>query len=68
MKEITEWFQSNLLTRNCNKTFLLQFSTKNKYIKIQIVASNSVITNINSTKFLDLMIDSTISWSDQIVA
>jgi hypothetical protein len=29
-------------------------------MKIQIVTSNSVITNINSTKFLGLTIDSTL--------
>jgi hypothetical protein len=69
MKEINEWFQNNLLTLNFNKTNFLQFLTKqNKEIKIQITASNSIITTINSTKFLGLMIDSTISWSDQIVA
>jgi hypothetical protein len=70
MTEITDWFQSNLLTLlNGNKTNFLQFLTKkNKEIKIQIIVSNSVITNINSTKFLGLIIDRTLSWSDQIVA
>jgi hypothetical protein len=69
MTAITDWFQSNLLTLNCNKTIFLQFLTKkNKEIKIQIIASNSIITNINSTKFLGLIIDNTLSWSDQIVA
>jgi hypothetical protein len=53
---------------NCNKTHFLQFLTKKqKEIKIQIIASNSVITNINSTKFLGLIIDSTLSWNNQIV-
>ena len=28
MTEITNWFQSNLLTLNCNKTHFLQFLTK----------------------------------------
>jgi hypothetical protein len=32
----------------------------------QIATSNSVITNINCTKFLGLMIDSTLSWKDHI--
>jgi hypothetical protein len=69
VKETTECFQSNLLTVNYNKTNFIQFLTKkNKEIKIQITASNSIIANVNSTKFLGLMIDSTISWSDQIVA
>jgi hypothetical protein len=50
MTEITDWFQSNLLTLNYNKTTFLQFLTKkNKEIKTQIIASNSITTNINST-------------------
>jgi hypothetical protein len=32
----------------------------------QLVTSNSIITNINSTKFLGLIIDSTLSWKDHI--
>jgi hypothetical protein len=68
MTELINWFQSNLLTLNFNKThFLLFLTKKQKEIKIQIIASNSVITNINSTKFLCLIIDSTLSWNDQIV-
>ena len=62
MIEIINWFQSNLLTLNCEKTHFLQFLTKKQNeIKLQIVASNSIITNINSTKFLGLVIDSTLS-------
>jgi hypothetical protein len=53
---------------NCNKTHFLQFLTKKQNeVKIQIVASNSVITNINSTKFLGLTVDSTLSWREHIV-
>jgi len=64
-----DWFHSNLLTLNYNKTTVLQFFTKkNKEIKIQITASNSIITNINNTKFLGLILDSTLSWNDQIIA
>jgi hypothetical protein len=69
MTEITDWFQSNLLTLNYNKTTFLQFLTKkNKEIKIQIISPNSIIININSTKFLGLITDGTLSWSDQIAA
>jgi len=67
MTEIMDWFQSNLLTLNFNKTTFLQFLTKqNKAIKIQINASNSISTNITSTKFLGLTIDNTLSWNDHI--
>ena len=68
MTEIT-WFQSNLLTLNCNKTHFMQFLTKKQNeIKIQIIAPNSIKTNINSTKFFGLIIDNTLSWRDHIVA
>ena len=32
----------------------------------QVAISNSIITNINSTKFLGLIIDSTLSWKDHV--
>jgi hypothetical protein len=35
---------------------------------MQIISSNSVITNINCIKFLGLNIDSTLSWKDHITA
>ena len=67
MTEITNWVQSNLLTLNFNETNFLQFLTKkNKEFKIQISTSNSIRTNINSTKFLGLIIDSQLSWGEQI--
>ena len=63
--EITNWFQSNLLTLNCNGTHFLQFLTKNKKeIQIQIMSSNSLISNLNNTHFLGLTIDSALSWED----
>jgi len=67
MTEITNWFQSNLLTLNCNKTHFMQFLTKTQNErKIQITAPNSINTNINSTKFLGLIINNSLSWKDHI--
>ena len=34
---------------------------------MQIIASNTITTNINSTRFLGLIIDSTLLWKDHIV-
>ena len=46
----------------------MQFLTKNQNeIKIQIIASNSVITNINSIKLFGSIINNTLSWKDHIV-
>ena len=67
MIEISNWFQCNRLKLNYDKTHFLQFLTKKKSeMQQQIVTSNSVITNINCTKFLGLIIDSTLSWKDHV--
>jgi len=69
MTKIISWFQSNLLTVNCNKTHFMQFLTKKQNErKIQIITPNSINTNINSNKFLGLIIDNTLSWQDHIDA
>jgi len=45
MKQTINWFQSNLLSLNYNKTHLLQFWTKKqKEMNIQLMATNSLIT------------------------
>ena len=68
MKQTINWFQSNLLSLNYNKTHLLQFQTKKqKEMNIQLMATNSLIVNINGTKFLGLIIDSTLSWGEHII-
>ena len=67
MNESIKWFQSNLLTLNYEKTYFSQFLTKNQNVmKIQIVASNTIITNMNSTKFLGITTDSSVSWKEHI--
>ena len=49
------------------KTHLLHFVTKKQAeIQQQIVISNTVIKNISSTRFLGLLIDTTLSWKDNI--
>jgi len=69
MTEITNWFQSNVLTLNCTKTHFMQFLTKKQNErKIQIIAPNSINTNINSIKFLGLIIDNSLLWKDHIAA
>jgi len=67
MIEISNWFQCNCLTLNYGKTYFLQFLTKKQNeMQHQIVTSNSKMTNINSTKFLGLIIDKTLSWKNHI--
>jgi len=55
------------LSLNYNKTPFLQYLTKKQNErKIQITTSTSIITNIKSTKFLGLTIDSILSWREHI--
>ena len=68
LNETINWFQSNFLTLNCNKTHFLQFLTKkHNRIKMQIISCNTIITNINTTRFLELIIYSSLSWKDHII-
>ena len=68
MTETINYFQNNLLTLNYDKIHFLQLLTKkHNEITIKIFASNSIIANTNSTKFLGLIIDNTLSWRDHIV-
>ena len=48
---------------NYEKTHFLQFLTKQRNrLNIQIIAPDSIIPNVNSTKFLGLTMDRTLSW------
>lgn len=68
MSDTINWFQSNLLTLNYSKTHFLQFFTKKQNeIKIQFTPPNSLITSIDSTRFLGLVIDNTLSWKEHVV-
>jgi len=67
--EITSWLQSNLLSLNYNKACFMQFRTKKQNEgKIQIFVPNSINSNINSTKYLGLIINNSLSWKDHITA
>ena len=65
--EINEWFQVSLFSLSYGKTFLLQFGTKkNRQLDTQPSLGNKRITNIHSTTFLGLTIDTSLSWKYQI--
>ena len=64
IQETNDWFLSNY-----NKTQFLQFfAKKQNKIPLQIIISNSIFENINSTKFLGLTLDSMLSWREYIRA
>jgi hypothetical protein len=67
LKDLQEWFRSNLLFLNLNKTTYLQFLTKNKQkIDSNITLMSNQITSSTSVKFLGLTIKETLSWEAYI--
>jgi len=62
-----DWFRSNSLSLNFDKTHLLQFRPKNGYeIITKTSCDNKLIKETKNTKFLGLDIDSSLSWKNHI--
>jgi len=62
-----EWFNSNFLSLNFDKTYYMQFITKNKFLnKINIKHDNKMILQTNFVKFLGITIDNTLNWKQHI--
>ena len=59
---IKEWFNSNLLLLNFDKTYYMRFVTKNKISNINIEYDNKMILQANFVKFLVITVDNTLSW------
>ena len=65
--KINDWFKINLLSLYFDKTYYVQFLTKNNHeINIHISYGNKLITNTHSTNFLGLIIHSNLSWKNNI--
>jgi len=64
--DANEWFRSNL-SLNFNKTYCLQFQTKNcQKLDLRITLLNMHITYITNIKFLGLTVNETLSWKCHI--
>jgi hypothetical protein len=61
--KISKWFQANSLILNLNKTKFIPFSTKLNFgTSICIDNEHNHIENSQSTSFLGLILDRTLSW------
>jgi hypothetical protein len=61
-----DWFRSNSLSLNFDKTFFIQFRPKNRYeTNLKITCDNKLIKGTKN-KFLGLNIDSFLSWKGHI--
>jgi hypothetical protein len=63
IQNINEWFNTNLLSLNLDKTHIIQFVTKNSSsIDFNIMYGNKKIANVYNTKLLGLTLNNTLSW------
>jgi hypothetical protein len=67
IQDINEWFNTNLLSLNLDKTHFIQFVTKNSsLIDFNIMYGNNKIANVYNTKLLGLTLENTLSWRTHI--
>ena len=67
IQDINEWFNTNLLSLNLDKTHFIQFVTKNSsLIDFNIMYGNNKIANVYNTKFFGLTLENTLSWRAHI--
>ena len=59
---LNKWFKANQLLQNFNKTNYIHFTTKrNMSVNLKIDFNSNLITSSSHTKFLGVMMDSTMS-------
>jgi hypothetical protein len=62
-----EWFNSNFFSLNFDKTYYMQFITKNAFLnKMNIEQGNKIILQTNFVKFLGITVDNTFYWKQHI--
>ena len=66
LKSINDWFIKNKMCLNLSKTCITVFSLSDQYIPIKVIINNAKISQIESTTFLGLKIDSNLKWKSHI--
>ena len=67
LSKLHSWLVSNKLTLNLAKTHFMVFhKAKHKNLKVKIKINNHVIEQVEHTKFLGIVIDQKLDWSNHI--
>ena len=66
LKRLVDWFSSNKLTLNIDKTVCILFQKPGQSEKVKLEIGEQTITNTADTKFLGMFIDEHMNWSTHI--
>ena len=67
LAKVAEWFDSNKLTLNVNKTRMLMMSRKNNLNpQGDVILHNKTMGRVTKAKFLGLIVDQHLNWKDHI--
>lgn len=67
LEKLVEWLQSNKLSLNIDKTHYMIFSLKKtKYTSNDVLINGKVIKQVKMTKFLGVILDEHLNWSDHV--
>ena len=64
MEMLLDWFRANQLSINLDKTVMMHFWSKGDHITVKV--SDNPIPCVQSTKFLGIFIDDTLSWKNHV--
>ena len=69
LQHVQEWFNTNLISLNWERTLFMHFPTKNNSSSnFDIMSKDKKLTAGNSIKFLGLTLDNSLSWKKHIEA
>ena len=66
LASLTDWFHANKLSLNVLKTNFMKFGKGNQVSEYDLHLSNNIITKVSSAKFLGIIIDDELGWSEHI--
>jgi protein associated with RNAse G/E len=65
--QLNEWFNANSLLLNYEKTYYIYVMTKSSFFIDKVIHySNKIITSASNTKFVQTVIENSLSWKAHI--
>jgi len=68
LNSVFNWLQKNKLTLNLSKTKTILFNNHNRLVTLNINCNNVPLEQVNSTKYLGTIVNSNLTWKEQIAS